>query len=90
MLRFPICRPPSRACGIQARRLARLAARRGVRVGASVRVRGGLGVGLEPDTQTGTVTGPEPQVRREIRRLVGPGDRSRQTPVWGFPGGVVG
>jgi len=90
MLRLPICYPPAWACSIQARRLARLAARSGLRVGASVRGRGGLGVGLEPDTQTGLAMAARPQVGTEIRRLVGPGGRPRQTPVRGFPTGVVG
>jgi len=76
--------------GVRGRRLPRPAARSGVRVGPAVRLRGRLGVGLEPDTQTGAVTGPEPQVGAEIRFLVGSGGRPRLTPVWGFPMGVVG
>jgi hypothetical protein len=82
MLTFPI--------GIRGLRLARPAARSGLRVGPAVRVGGGLGVGLEPDTRTGSAMAAKRLVSTGIHRLTRSGGRPRLTPVWGFPTGVVG
>jgi len=90
MLTLPIGYPPPWGYGIRGRRPAQPTARSGMRVGASVRVRVGLGVGLQPDTQTGILTGPKPQVGTEIRRPVRSDSLPRQTPVPGFPTGAVG